>query len=58
MQDMEATYVNLDNARCLNLFYHELGYAIAFLNYAGLGHPYKWELSPRTSEVNVGVIKE
>jgi hypothetical protein len=58
MQDMETTYVDLDNARGLNLFYHELGYAIAFLNYAGLGHPYKRELSPRTSEVNVGVIKE
>jgi hypothetical protein len=55
---MDTTYVDLDNARGLNLFYHELGYAVAFLNYAGLGHPYKWELLPRTSEVNFGVIKE
>jgi hypothetical protein len=58
MQDMVTTYVDLDNARGLNLFYHELGHAIAFLNYAGLGHPYKRELSPRTSEVNIRVIKE
>jgi hypothetical protein len=58
MQDMDTTYVDLDNAWGLNLFYHELGYAIAFLNYAGLGHPYKRELSLRTSEVNLGVIKE
>jgi hypothetical protein len=53
MQDMDTTYVDLDNTRGLNLFYHELGHAIAFLNYAGLGHPYKQELLPRTSEVNV-----
>jgi hypothetical protein len=58
MQDMDITYVDLDNARGLNLFYHELGYAIAFLNYAGLGHPYKRELSPRTGEVSIGVIKK
>jgi hypothetical protein len=53
MQDMDTTYVDLDNTRGLNLFYHELGHAIAFLNYAALGHPYKQELLPRTSEVNV-----
>jgi hypothetical protein len=41
MRDMDTTYVDLDNARSLNLFYHELGYAITFLNYAGLGCPYK-----------------
>jgi hypothetical protein len=59
MQDMDTTYVDLDNAWGLNLFYHELGYAIAFLNYAGLGHPYnKRELPARTSEVSVGVVKE
>lgn len=58
MQDMNTTYVDLDNARILDLFYHELGYAIAFLNYEGLGHPYKRESSSRTSEVNVGVVKE
>ena len=58
MQDMGITYVNLDNARGFNLFYHELGYAIPFLNYTGLGHPHKRELSPRTSEVNIGVIKK
>ena len=55
---MDTTYIDLNNARGLNLFYHELGYAIAFLNYAGLGHPYKRKLSQRTSEVNIGVIKE
>ena len=55
---MDTTYVDLDNARGLNLFYHELGYAITFLNYVGLGHQYKRELSSRTSEVNVGVIEE
>ena len=55
---MGITYVDLDNARGFNLFYHELGYAIPFLNYTGLGHPHKRELSPRTSEVNIGVIKK
>ena len=58
MQNMDTTYVDLENARGLNFFYHELGYAIAFLNYARLGHPYKRVLSPRTSEVNVRVIEE
>jgi hypothetical protein len=55
---VDTTYVDLDNARGLDLLYHELGYAIAFLNYAGLGHPYKQESSARTSEVNFGVVKE
>ena len=58
MRDMDITYVDLDNARGLNLFQHELGDAIPFFNYTGLGHPYKRELSPHTSKVNVGVIKE
>jgi hypothetical protein len=55
---MDTTYVDLDNARRLDLFYHELGYAIAFLNYAGLDHPYRQKSSARTSEVNFGVVKE
>ena len=38
---MDTTYVDLNNARGLNLFYHELRYAITFLNYAGLGYSYK-----------------
>lgn len=57
MQDMD-TYVNLENARGLNLFYHELGYAIAFVNYAPVSHLKKRELSPRTGKVGVGVIEE
>jgi hypothetical protein len=35
MQDTDATYVNLDNAGGLNFFYHELGYTIAFFDWAG-----------------------
>ena len=32
MQDMDITYINLDNAGGLNFFYHELGYTITFFN--------------------------
>jgi hypothetical protein len=31
-QDIEATYIDLDDARGLNLLYHELGYAITFFD--------------------------
>jgi hypothetical protein len=32
MQDIDATYVDLDNARGLYFLYHELGYTIAFFD--------------------------
>jgi hypothetical protein len=32
MQDMDATYVDLDNVRGLDFLYHELGDTIAFFD--------------------------
>jgi hypothetical protein len=32
MKDIDITYIDLNNARCLNFLYHELSYAIPFFD--------------------------